>query len=74
MKYQKFKLQVPLNTNYDEPLALVYNKDRSEEYFIPIDDDIKSFMAGSFKKYLLGAYDGSTDHFIIDREIKAQNW
>jgi hypothetical protein len=55
------KIQRPLATNEDEPMALVYNEDRSFEVFIPYDDAIATMIGSDLKQYWNVELGGSED-------------
>lgn len=70
MKTQIVKLQVPL---MGEPLALVYNKNRSYIGHVPINDDIKEAMGESFKKYFIAHID-KKGLVHLHKEVEEQDW
>ena len=65
------KVQVPMDTNM-EPLALVYNKDRSLEWMLPIEDDLRKAMDGGYKQYWFAHLEDKV--IILDRVAPWQDW
>ncbi len=68
------KVQVPLRTNYEEPLALVYNRDRSYQVFMQITEDLKIAMDGHYKKFFYAHYDKENNHTVLDKAAPWQQW
>lgn len=66
------KIQRPLSTNEPVPLALVYNKRRSVQAFIPFSLVAKQFRNGEAKFYFEGAIEG--DDLRIVRRVAEQSW
>lgn len=70
------KIQIPLSTNEKNPLALVYNEDRSFETFIPIGDELLWWMDGEPKAFFnvtLKKVRHETE-MKIDSEVEFQDW
>lgn len=66
------KLQLPLMSTHDEPLALIYNKDRSVEEMLPVTDDVRKLMKGRYKAFFHAEI--VNDKIVIDKEAKWQSW
>ena len=45
------KIQLPLMTTMDHPMALIYNNDRSFQEQIPVTQELKDAMDGDVKAY-----------------------
>jgi hypothetical protein len=73
-KQQIFKVQVPIATNEPEPQALIYNEDRSKEFWMPLTQQILDFMDGEFKKFVYGSVDYKHNTFTIDSDAPWQEW
>lgn len=74
MKYQIFKIQIPLAGNRVPPVALAYNQNRTMERYLPITDDLTKMMAGSPKKFFYAHVDLDTRLFEIKGEAPWQEW
>jgi hypothetical protein len=66
------KVQTPLASNEREPLAMIYNKDRSVEAFVPITADIKKLMKDTPKAFFHAKMNG--DKIELLKEAVWQNW
>lgn len=76
-KREIFKLQVPLFSSDGQGEAMVYNKDRSLQAFIPITKNLLKFMAGEDKKYVYGWFsDNRINHgdFVLNAPAPWQEW
>ncbi len=68
------KVQVPLATNADEPLALVYDENRTFDVYMRITDGLLEVMKGRPKAFFYATYDKKNNNTIIGKEAKWQNW
>jgi hypothetical protein len=66
------KIQRPLSTNEINPMALLYNKDRSFEHMLPYADLAQYFIDGDLKVYHIATLEG--DDFRIGDRVDDQNW
>ncbi|ALC12523.1 hypothetical protein [Sphingopyxis sp. 113P3] len=67
------KIQRPIVSNADEPMALVYNRDRSLEAHMLMTPGIEALFAdGSLKVYHRASLRGTELH--IGRRVKEPNW
>ena len=67
-----FKVQVPLVTNDPNPQALIYDKKREEDHFVPVTEWLLAQMQGQPKLYFYGYIDGET---VVLTEIAPwQDW
>ncbi len=67
------KIQRPLVSSEPDPMALVYNRDRSLEAHMPMTPDIEALFAdGSLKVYHRASLRGTELH--IGRRVKEPNW
>lgn len=67
------KVQVPLATNDSDPKALIYNKNRSFETFVPV-AEVKKKMSGEFKKFFYCDIDIVTKKVKLDAPAPLQDW
>lgn len=75
MKEQIFKLQRPIVTNEPQPMALLYNEDKSIYAQIEMTPEIeKLFVDGELKIYFLGTYDSKTRMINIREDAGVQVW
>jgi hypothetical protein len=67
------KVQIPLETNEEEPRMLVYNSDRSVHKLMPVQERFAKELAGTFKGYyeLLDVTPGA---FKFGKRVDAQPW
>lgn len=65
------KVQVPLMTTEPEAKALIYNKSRTFEVYVPVDNVIKK-MGGDFKKFFYVKF--KTKGFELHGEAPWQEW
>lgn len=66
-----FKIQIPLATNV-EPLAMIYNQDKSNMRLVHIGPEITKFMGDSPKKFAVGFF--TEENFWIKEEAPWQDW
>lgn len=66
-----FKIQLPLQTNAPEPMALVYTITRANMAHIPITPELKALMRGRTKAYFQAEVVDGT--LVIGREVN-QTW
>ena len=71
------KVQVPIETNcpkeeIERTGALVYNRERSIEGFLPIDKALLEAMGGEPKKFFHAHMEGTILH--LDEEAPWQSW
>lgn len=66
------KIQLPISSNEPEPMALVYNKDRSFETFLRVTPALETLMDGQLKAYFRCEYD-DTDITVL-REVGPRDW
>lgn len=71
-KRQIFKVQLPLVTNEPEPMALVYNRNKSFYTNVPITDDLLLQMQGQFKLFFYGTHDDTDVN--LDAIAPWQEW
>lgn len=71
---QIFKVQVPMSTNAEHPLALIYNKDRNVEFQCHVTDEIRNFMGGAFKKFAYGELIGDQVSMDFTQAAPWQVW
>jgi hypothetical protein len=71
-KEEIFKIQVPIEHNLPEPLALVYNKDRTIQFQAKISDDLRDVIGDRLKIYVIGLF--ADDTFWFKREVEAPRW
>lgn len=67
-----YKVQMPIETNMTQPMALVYNEMRSVDVTMPVTDSLLRFMAGSVKKFIRGRIEDG--NIVIDSEVPWQDW
>ena len=72
MKREIFKVQLSLATNFEERMALVYNKSRSIEGQFPAPEDLIQKMNGQPKKFFYCRV--KQDKLEIDNEAPWQGW
>jgi hypothetical protein len=65
------KVQTPIETNAQEPLALVYNEDRSYEELVPITPELREMMRGKPKLFFHARVDEALH---LDSEAPWQSW
>lgn len=68
------KVQMPLATNEEEPLALVYNKDRSYRVFMRITPELEKAMGDRAKVYFKAHYDRENHNTVLGEEMELQRW
>ena len=66
------KVQLPLNTNEVEPLALIYTKTRSFQAMVPVTKDIVDAMKGQPKAFFHAHTNGK--NVILDKPAPWENW
>lgn len=67
-----FKVQMPVVTNDPNAEALLYNKERTIEGFVPITSELLHQMRGEKKKYFFGDYEkGEVD---LQGQAPDQDW
>lgn len=74
---QIFKIQKPMAGNFDTPELLAYNKDRSIECFIPMEQaDINELFGDTLKQYWKGRVveTPSGKNLLLEEQVKEQNW
>ncbi len=75
---EKYKVQLPLSTNAPEPMALVYNRDRSRMGEIPITDEVRSLFPPDVYKIFIEANftprTGELDVKVVHPDPDAFNW
>ncbi|KKN65442.1 hypothetical protein LCGC14_0481620 [marine sediment metagenome] len=75
---EKYKIQLPLETNAPIPMALVYNRDRNRMGEIPITKEIRDlFPPGVVKIFIEGSFnpkDGTLDVKVIHPDPNAFDW
>ena len=75
MTRQIFKIQVPVRTNANPPLALIYNFNRTKMIQIPVTDELMKFMKDDYKKFVFGTSNNKGE---IDLDLSTtapwQNW
>lgn len=70
---QVFKIQRPISTNEPSPLALAYNKDRSQQKQFRMTKDLFDFMGPEYKVYVEGRIvDGRFD--FIKKKLPHPPW
>ncbi len=77
MAKEIFKVQIPIGSNEDEPVAIVYNEDRSKDFALEITDELLDLMYDEigmpiFKQFFYGSDDGET--FNLDDVAPWQEW
>jgi hypothetical protein len=68
------KLQVPIASSDPNPQCLVYNEDRSKQWFVPIDANIKRAMKGRPKAFFPAELKGKTLLLGTESEVPDQGW
>lgn len=68
------KIQIPLMSSEENAEALVYNQTRSFQAHMPIDDTIKKFMNGEYKKFARISYHLVSKKVEIQKELGDQGW
>jgi hypothetical protein len=66
-----YKIQLPVSTNAAEPMALIYNKDRSEEMLLPA-AKVTEVVGGRLKTFWFGIIEDET--LVILKEAPWQEW
>ena len=77
MPLEIFKVQIPVSTNEDVPMALIYNKHRDIMYQTPITKAIrKLFWEGSYKIYMFGKVvkEGNENRVELTSYAPEQKW
>lgn len=74
MKKQIVKIQIPLSYNHDEPMALIYNKSRSVETLMPIDEALMTAMDGDFKAFFEAILPEKRGHVRLLKRVKDPGW
>lgn len=70
--HQVVKIQVPLDTNEEVPMALIYNRDRSLNFQHPASDFGDLFINGKVKGYFKASF--IRGQLSIHEEIATQEW
>ena len=75
---EKYKVQIPLSTNAEVPMALVYNRDRSRMGEIPVTEEVRSlFPPDVYKIFIEGNFDpsrGELDVRVIHPDPNTFDW
>jgi hypothetical protein len=71
MPIEIFKIQLPISSNEAEPMALIYNKDRSEEMLLEA-SKVAPAVAGELKSFWYGLIEGKT--LVILTKAPWQDW
>lgn len=76
MPDQKFvgKLQVPLASNEKDAPAMVYNEDRTIQFFLPMTDEILNMMNGRPKAYFNMTFPDGKSDVVIGEEVPNPGW
>ena len=76
MSNQIVKLQVPIVTNSENPMCLVYSRDRKINGMVPLTKEILDKMDGSLKKFfkVKSIEYGKNDVLKIAEEVEDQGW
>lgn len=70
--FDTVKIQRPVVSNQENPPALVYNKDRSVEFFTPFDTDLAALMGDELKIFAIVKLFGGKAEFV--RRAPWQEW
>lgn len=70
-KLEIFKVQVPLGGTRED-LALIYNKDRTIDFFSPITEEITLLMDNEPKAFVYGFM--QDENFHVEKEAPWQDW
>ena len=65
---------MPVESTIPDAPALVYNRDRTVERFIQVDQGLVDFMRGESKKFAFGHVDLLTRKLILVEEAPWQGW
>lgn len=68
------KIQLPLVTNEPEPVALVYNKDRSFTTQIPIGEEAKKVFGDDPKQFWKVNLDHETKEVDLIKRVRDRKW
>jgi len=66
------KIQTSLDSSDGVQRALIYNKDKSVQYEMEVDDNIKSIMKGRLKPYFRAELVGT--RISLGEEMPEQSW
>lgn len=66
------KIQIPLRTTEDEPMALIYTEDRSLDMLAPISDELTEAMDGEALAFFTARIVG--DQFEVLEKLEEQGW
>jgi len=72
MTQEIFKVQTVIESNMENPPAMVYNRDRSKEFFLPVTEDLRKLMNGKPKKFFSCHIEEK--NLVIDFEAPWQSW
>lgn len=72
LKKEIFKIQLPLEGTM-EPMALIYNSDRSREFYLPLTKQLTDMMKGRPKTFFFAKDDGLGQVEFLE-EAPWQNW
>ena len=68
------KVQLPLSSNNRDAGALVYNKDRTFEALISIDDELVQGMEGRAKKFFEARLGDDGESLVLVGDAPEQEW
>lgn len=66
------KIQLPLHTTEDQPLALIYTEDRSLHIYAPVTDELKEAVGDDMRAFFSARIVG--DQFEVIEKLEEQGW
>lgn len=74
-KEEVYKLQRALMSTETNPAVLAYNKDRSQEFHLVMDEESKnSIFGGEYKVYCLCLIEFDHGRLLVGDRVENQNW